>query len=101
MVSNLMTFIGGMLLLWLVQSDSRQKLKRFEHENRLLELRCNTNEMNLKKLFYFREIEKHELDDSLTDEDRQALKEELDADVRSLADRNRYLMDQSLAKRAT
>ena len=50
--------------------------------------------MNTKKLYYFRDLEVYEKDDSISDEERQDFKNELDSELQRLADRNKFLFSQ-------
>ncbi|MCP3728467.1 hypothetical protein M3I53_36085 [Paraburkholderia sp. CNPSo 3272] len=81
--------MAGLLVVFWIAVD---RIKKLEAENRRLAVQCNTNEMNIKKLWYFRDIEAHELDPALSSEQRREIKAEADAVMQELADRNRFLM---------
>lgn len=72
-----------------------QKIRGLQAEVRRLEIRCNTHEMNVAKLYYLRDIETHQSNLELSMEDQRMLKEDLDDQLATLADRNRWLMDQT------
>jgi hypothetical protein len=80
-------------ILWLAFRQTR--VKNLEAQVRWLEIQCNTHEMNIKKLYFFRDIEAHALKDDLTAEERRALQSDLDDKLRELSDRNKALMKQT------
>lgn len=77
---------------WLAMKHADGKIKSLETHIRLLEVQCNTNEMNLKKLFYLRDLEAHHPALDLTEEDRATLKADFESDLQALVERNRALM---------
>ena len=83
--------LAGMLVIAWVAYD---RIKKLEGEVRRLELLTNTQEMNLKKLYYFRQIELHAPNTALSAEERQGFKDELAAELEQLAGRNKYLLSQ-------
>lgn len=85
---NWIDMAGLLIVVWVAYD----RIKKLEAENRRLEIRCNTNEMNIKKLHYFRDIEAYEKNGELSEVDRQAFKDELEADLETLAERNKFLM---------
>jgi hypothetical protein len=83
-------WLGVLLLVWVGHS----RFKKLEEDNQHLEIRCNTFEMNLKRLNFFRAVEDYQPDLTMSDEERNALKLQIDAEVAELAERNKYLMSQ-------
>jgi hypothetical protein len=86
--------VGLLVLAWILLD----RLRKLEAENRRLEIQNNTNEMNIKKLYFFRDIESYELNGALSEEDRQAFKAELDGANQQLSERNKLLMAQTNKK---
>jgi hypothetical protein len=80
--------VGLLVLFWL----GHDRIKKLEAENRRLEIQCNTNEMNIKKLYYFRDVEAYESNSALTDDEVKAYRDALATDIEALAARNKALM---------
>ncbi|MGN6234193.1 MAG: hypothetical protein ACTHNZ_23885 [Trinickia sp.] len=74
---NWIDVAGLLVVLWVVYD----RIKKLEAANRRLEIQCNTNEMNLKKLYFFRDLEVYEQNSALSDEERQGFKDELNTEL--------------------
>lgn len=94
MHSNWIDLAGLLVIVWfaLRQAGFPGRVKKLEATIRQLEIQCNTLEMNVKKLYHFRDIEVHEPNEHLSDEDRRGLDAELSAEIDTLAEDNERLM---------
>ncbi|WEY38817.1 hypothetical protein [Paraburkholderia sp. SUR17] len=79
-------------LWWLSVKHANGKTKSLEAHIRLLEVQCNTNEMNVKKLYYLRDLEAHWPAPDLTEEDRAAFTADFESQLQPLVERNKALM---------
>jgi hypothetical protein len=71
------------------------RITKLEQLVRFIEIQSNKNEMGINKLYFFREIETINKNPTLTNDDLSAFKEELDNANSILADRNKYLLQES------
>lgn len=82
---------------WLTMRHADGKIKSLEARIRLLEVQCNTNEMNVKKLYHLRDLEAHCPAPDLTEEDRAAFKADFENELQPLVERNKSLLGQRSA----
>ncbi|CAE6820598.1 hypothetical protein R70006_06179 [Paraburkholderia domus] len=90
---NWIDVAGLLVIVWLAvrHLETLGRAKKLEAEVRRLEVQCNTNEMNIKKLYHFRDVEVYEANGALSDVDRREFENELAAEIERLADRNKFL----------
>lgn len=91
---NWIDLAGLLIIVWLAirQASSADRIKKLEAAIRLLEVQCNTQQMNIKKLYHFRDVEVHMPNETISAEDRQGLAAEFAAEIDRLAERNKLLM---------
>jgi hypothetical protein len=71
------------------------RITKLEQLVRLIEIQSNKNEMGINKIYYFRETETINKNPVLTNDDLSAFKAELENANSILADRNKYLLQES------
>lgn len=85
--------VAGLVAIgWIVLRQFGLRIKYLEAEVRRLEVQSNMHEMNIKKLYYFRDIEVYESNTALSVEEQQAFKDELASETDRLAERNKLLL---------
>ncbi|MGJ0524376.1 hypothetical protein ACR42A_12585 [Burkholderia gladioli] len=89
---NWIDIVAVAFFWWLAIKHTDGKIKSLEAHIRLLEVQCNTNEMNVKKLYHLRDLEAHYPAPDLTEEDRAAFEADFENDLQSLVERNKALM---------
>ena len=91
---NWIDLAGLVLIAWLAirQQSLSACVRNMRVQMRWLEIQVNTHEMNIKKLYYFRDVETQQPNPELSAADKQMLKDELDGELADLADRNKSLM---------
>ncbi|PXW28231.1 hypothetical protein [Paraburkholderia caballeronis] len=75
-------------LWWLVSKTSEDKIAEISKRLDWVEIKCNTNEANILRIFHLLQIERGEI----SEEEKSAARDELEGQLRQIFERNAHLM---------